>query len=120
VILHDQASEGRTVIEKFEDHAGEATFAVVVLTADDLGKLAGDEESPLDRRARQNVVFELGFFVGALGRNRVAILYEEGVTLPSDIDGLVYIPLDAQGAWKLPLARELKSARIEVDADKLL
>ena len=119
VILHDRADQGRTIIEKFEDHAAEAVFAVVVLTADDIGALATDHPE-LRPRARQNVVFELGFFFGALGRNRVAILFEEGAELPSDLGGLLYIPFDDRGAWKVTLARELKAASIEVDANKLL
>jgi predicted nucleotide-binding protein len=79
-----------------------------------------DDDAPFERRARQNVVLELGFFVGALGQAHVAVLYESGVTKPSGIDGLVYIPYDDQGAWKLPLARELKAAGVGVDANRLL
>ncbi|WP_434811706.1 TIR domain-containing protein [Microbacterium sp. bgisy189] len=66
-------------------------------------------------RARQNVVFELGFFIGLIGRSRVAVLYDEGVELPSDITGLVYIPLDSAGAWKGKLAAEMSHAQIDVD-----
>jgi predicted nucleotide-binding protein len=122
VILHDQASEGRTIIEKFEDHAGSAAFAVVILTGDDEGRLRGGDEEPpaLQPRARQNVIFEFGFFVAALGRKRVAILHDEGAELPSDIDGLLYIPLDPAGGWKLLLARELDAAQIQVDTKKML
>jgi predicted nucleotide-binding protein len=119
VILHDQADQGRTIIEKFEDHSADAVFAVVVLTGDDVGGLA-TESTERRPRARQNVVFELGFFFGELGRNRVAILFQEGVELPSDLAGLLYIPLDDRGAWKLALARELKAAGVHVDADKLI
>ena len=67
------------------------------------------------KRPRQNVVLELGFFVGALGRNRVAIVYEEGVERPSDIAGVVYIPLDESGAWRSKLAKELDAAGIPLD-----
>jgi predicted nucleotide-binding protein len=117
VILHEQASSGRTIIEKFEDHAADAAFAVILLTADDEGGLSGGEHQP---RARQNVIFEFGFFVAALGRHRVAILYEHGVERPSDIDGVAYISLDAAGAWKVALARELRAAQLPVDAEQLL
>lgn len=117
IVLHDQADRGRTIIEKFEDHAGDARFAAIVLTGDDVG---GPNAEQLHTRARQNVVFEFGFFCGGLGRNRVAILYEEGVELPSDVNGLLYIPLDEGGAWKVRLARELRAAGLEVDANKLL
>jgi predicted nucleotide-binding protein len=87
----------------------------VLLTGDDVGGLSPDTLEP---RARQNVVFEFGFFFGALGRNRVAVLHEEGVELPSDVHGIVYIPLDEAGAWKMLLARELKGASLDVDMNK--
>jgi predicted nucleotide-binding protein len=121
VILHDEPSMGRTIIEKFEAVGGGAAFAVVLLTSDDIGRSAeAEDDAPFEERARQNVVLELGFFVGSLGRSRVAVLYESGVTKPSDIDGLVYIPYDDQGAWTVLLARELRAAGITVDANKLL
>lgn len=116
VVLHEQPNAGRTVIEKFENYAGKAGYALVVVTADDAGGLANSEvHSP---RARQNVVFELGFFYGKLGRNRVCVLYESGVEKPSDIDGIAYIPLE--GDWRLSLARELKAANVPFDMEKLL
>jgi predicted nucleotide-binding protein len=65
-------------------------------------------------------VFELGFYVGSLGRSRVAVLYEEGVELPSDMNGVLYTPLDGGGAWKPELATELRAAGIEVDLNKLI
>lgn len=117
VILHEQPNRGRTIIEKFEGHAAEAAFAVVLLTADDEGGERGEKARKL--RARQNVVFELGFFCGGMGRERVAVLQEEGVEQPSDIQGLVYIPLDERGAWKVALAKELKAAGIRIDLNKL-
>src|SRR5260370_22453937 len=91
VILHEQASRGRTLIEKFEAHA-DVSFAVVILTGDDSGGPTGSES--LRPRGRQNVVFELGYFVGRLGRKKVCTLYEEGVEIPSDFSGIVYVPLD--------------------------
>jgi predicted nucleotide-binding protein len=114
VILHEQADLSRTTIEKFEAHAAEAGFAVVLLTADDVGGAKGEE---LGSRARQNVVLELGFFFGSLGRSRVVVLYEEGMELPSDIAGLLYKPLT--GNWQVELSRELRAAGIEVDLDKV-
>jgi predicted nucleotide-binding protein len=88
------------------------------LTGDDEGRKSGDEE--WRPRARQNVVLELGFFIGALGRGRVALLYEEEVELPSDIAGVLYLPLDDAGAWKAKLAREMSDAGVAVDANKVL
>ena len=118
VILHEQANEGRAIIEKFESHAADAAYAVVIATADDVGRAKdADTERP---RPRQNVILELGFFFGSLGRARVALLYEEGVERPSDIDGVLYVPLDAAGAWKPALARELKAAGVGVDPSGLI
>jgi predicted nucleotide-binding protein len=91
-------------------------FAVALLTADDEGRARGDEELKL--RGRQNVVFEFGFFVGLIGRAHTVLLYEEGVELPSDLEGLVYVPYDSGGAWRMRLAKELKGAGVDVDLNK--
>jgi predicted nucleotide-binding protein len=105
VILGEQASKGRTVIEKFEAHSATASFAVVLLTPDDIGRAKStDVEQP---RARQNVVFELGYFFGRLGRDRVVVLNKGGVEQPSDVAGIVYISYP-DGNWKMELARELR------------
>lgn len=117
-VLHEQANSGRTLLEKFEGHASTAAYAVVLLTGDDIGgarEQAGAGVEGLQRRARQNVIFELGFFCAALGRGRVAVLLGEGVEKPSDLDGLVYIALDAAGAWRAALCREVQAAGIAVD-----
>ncbi len=113
IVLHEQPNGGRTLIEKFEDHAAGAAYAIVLLTADDEGGLAGaGARAP---RGRQKVVFELGFFFGKLGRRRVSVLLGEGVEKPSDIDGLVYIPLDAGGAWRQELGKDLEAAGVQVN-----
>ena len=117
IILHEQADRGRTIIEKFEDHAATAACAVVLLTRDDLGGPNGGAQKP---RARQNVVFELGFFIGALGRARVVIIYEDGVEQPSDLSGVLYVALDRGGAWKNSVARELGAAGLDLDLKALL
>jgi predicted nucleotide-binding protein len=117
IILHEQPNEGRTIIEKFELHSN-VNFAVVIMTADDLGKVkTGDEEA---YRARQNVILEMGYFIGKLGRSKVFPLYEEGVELPSDLYGLLYNPLDGPGTWKFKLVKELKAAGYDVDANQIL
>ena len=113
VILDEQAARGRTLIEKLEAQAPLA-FAVVLLTGDDVGGLAA-EPGGLRPRARQNVIFELGFSIAKLGRARVCALYEEGVELPSDFRGVEYKPLDTAGAWRRQLARELLEAGLHFD-----
>lgn len=117
VILHEQADRGRTIVEKFEDHAARAACAIVLLTADDTG---GPKAGPQGTRARQNVVLELGFFLGKLGRERVVILYEPEVELPSDLNGVIYTPLDQAGAWRMALARELNAIGLAIDSEVLL
>lgn len=117
IILHEQPNEGRTIIEKFEKYA-DVGFAVVILTADDIGRLGNGAKD--ERRARQNVILELGFFLGSLGRKRVCPLYEVGVTVPSDYDGVAYVPLDENGGWKLQLARELTSAGLAIDMNRAI
>ncbi|TWT72662.1 TIR domain-containing protein [Crateriforma conspicua] len=120
IILHEQASAGRTIIEKFEDHSG-ACYAVILLTPDDVGGLDPPESiEQLRKRARQNVIFEWGFFVANLGRRNVCALVAEGVEIPSDMDGIVYVPLDRDGAWKMLLARELKAGNVDVDLNRAI
>ncbi len=118
VILHEQANLGRTIIEKFQDHA-DVGFAVALLTPDDVGAIK-EEGANLNPRARQNVIFEFGYFIGKLGRERVCALVKSDVEKPSDYDGVLYIPLDDSGGWKMRLIRELKTAGFEVDANKAI
>ncbi|MGF6264376.1 putative nucleotide-binding protein [Paraburkholderia youngii] len=115
VILHEQPNQGGTVIEKFEANS-EVGFAVVLLTPDDLGRSIKEEE--LKPRARQNVLLELGYFIGHLGRDKVCALRRGEVELPSDYVGVVWEKMDDGGGWKLALARELKAAGHEVDLNK--
>jgi predicted nucleotide-binding protein len=110
VILHEQPNLGKTLIEKLE-HYGKVPFAVVLLTPDDEGRAKG--AVTLNPRARQNVVLELGYFVGLLGRKHVCALYKGGVELPSDYDGVVWMNMD--GEWRFTLARELKAAGFAVN-----
>lgn len=122
IILHEQVDQGRTIIEKFEQEAN-VGFAVVLLTPDDVGGLAapaGALAGALTPRARQNVVLELGYFLGRLGRSRVCALRRGELELPSDISGVVYTPYGADDGWKLKLARELKAAGYDVDLNDAL
>ena len=116
VILHERASQGRTVIEKFEQESSVVDFAIVLLTGDDEVTVPG--EIP-QKRARQNVVFELGYFIGLLGRSRVAALVQPGVEIPSDYSGVVYIRLEGDN-WKLELAKEMKQGGLPVDLNDAL
>jgi predicted nucleotide-binding protein len=103
VILHEQARQGRPIIENFSIHAKESGFAIVLLTADDIGSLGSVEQhAALQPRARQNVVFEMGFFFGLLGQGRVCAIYDVGVEMPSDLGGILtyhtmLLPEDGDG-----------------------
>lgn len=113
VILHEQPSRGTVLMEKLEASAARTGYAIALLTADDLGK--AKDEDDLKPRGRQNVVFEMGFFMGALGRKNVAVLYDDGVEEPGDMKGFVYTALDAAGGWRAYIAREIEAAGITVD-----
>lgn len=116
IILHEQANQGRTVIEKVEAH-GDVGFAVVLLTPDDEGRVKGGDLEP---RARQNVLLELGYFIGRLGRSRVCALKRGQLEIPSDFAGVVWERMDDTGGWKQALGRELQAAGHQVDWNKVM
>lgn len=117
VILHEKASRGMSIPEKLAAH-GDVGFAVILLTPDDFGRAAAEtDEKP---RARQNVILELGYFVGRLGRDRVCALLKGTVDLPTDYVGTVYVPLDDGGAWRMDLAKEMDAAGYDIDFNKVM
>jgi hypothetical protein len=116
VILHEQASGNRTIIEKIEANS-DVGFAVVLLSPDDFGAEKGSSPNP---RARQNVILELGYFVGRLGRARVAVLKRGDLEVPSDFGGVVYVEFDQAGAWKQTLGKELQEAGFSIDWNKVI
>jgi predicted nucleotide-binding protein len=118
IILHEQPNEGRTVIEKFEAH-GDVSFAIILLTPDDLGGSA-EGELELRSRARQNVILELGYFIGRLGRKHVCALKRGDIEIPSDYLGVVYHEIDAAGAWRVALAKELQAVGHDIDWNKAM
>jgi predicted nucleotide-binding protein len=117
VILHERANGGRTLISKFREESADIGFAVVLMTPDDEGGLKGP--ASLSSRARQNVVFELGFFIGKLGPDRVCALVSGHLETPSDFDAVVYVPFGATTQWRTELARELRQAGIPFDHSKV-
>ena len=108
IVLQEQANAGRTIIEKFE-HFSHVGFAVVLFTPDDVGGLA-DAPTQSSFRARQNVIFELGYFIAQMSRSRVCVLHKGSVEIPSDYSGVLYITLDDDGDWQSELKRELENA----------
>ncbi len=118
IVLQEQPDRGQTVIEKFEAYADDTRFAVVVCTPDDVGRLDGDQNGS-ERRARQNVIFELGYFVGKLGRGNVSLIVKGNVDFPSDYYGVLHTKLDKTDGWKTNLLRELKDAGFSIDANRV-
>ena len=119
VVLHRQLDEGLTVIEKFEKHS-DVNYAIVLLTPDDIGYTVDEgrkkeEDRNVELRARQNVILEFGFFIGKLSRKNVCCIYKEGVTLPSDLNGLIYKKVDKTvDEIGMFLMKELKNAGLPV------
>jgi predicted nucleotide-binding protein len=112
IILHEQANEGKTIIEKFEKHA-DVKAAIVLFTGDDVGRYKKEDE--YKKRPRQNVIFEAGYFMGKLGRRNTIILAEEGLDIQSDLQGYIYISLDERQKWHDDLTRELKAIGFDYD-----
>lgn len=117
IILNEKTNEGETVIEKFEKYSEKVGFAVILLSPDDVGN-EKHKSHELKQRARQNVIFELGYFIAKLGRSNVCALYKEEVEIPSDISGVLYVVYNGDG-WKFKLADELIAAGYKVDKNKL-
>ena len=119
VILHEQINSGMTIIEKFEDFANRAGFAVILMTPDDYG-YPKEQEEKKKARPRQNVLFELGYFLAKLGRNKTLVLTKGDLELLSDFSGVVYESIDNNEGWKLKLAQELKSSGFKIDLNNAL
>lgn len=117
-ILADVASKGDNLLDKLIYYVDNSNFAVVIMSGDDFGYLASESDDIKKPRARQNVVFELGFCIAKLGKKNVAVLHEEGVDIPSDFSGVVYISLSQD--WKMELVRELKAAGVDASVDRTI
>ena len=117
IILHEKSNKGMTIIEKFEENS-DVSFAVVLMSPDDVGNSKEKKDSLLNR-ARQNVIFELGYFLGKLGRSKVCVLIKDTVEKPTDYDGIIYIPYDTHSGWKTSLAKELKNSGLLIDMNKI-
>ena len=118
VILQEQPNAGQTIIEQFERDTAISSYAVVILTRDDMRAL-NDEPNDVKPRARQNIILELGYFCGVPGRARVSVLVKEGLEIPIDSFGIACTLLDPDGAWQFSLAKDMKSAGLSFDANRI-
>ena len=119
IILHEQPNNGKTIIEKFEKYADEIGYAIILYTPCDKGFSNKDGEKNIKDRARQNVVFEHGYFIGKLGRKYVIAIKKDNVEEPSDLSGILYIEHDIKDAWKLQLAKEMKRIGFNIDLNNI-
>ena len=122
IILGHEPSQGDTLIEKLTRYAENISFAIILLSPDDVARSKKESEKQLKFRARQNVVLELGFFMANLGRSKVAALFkqDQAFEMPSDFIGVAFIPFDTSGKWRYELIKELRAAGLSADANKLL
>ena len=118
---HRQADEGQTVIEKFEKHGSDVAYAFILLTPDEIAYLSNEDSLPdnerkKEKRARPNVIFEFGYFVGKLGRSKVCCLHKGDVIVPSDLDGLIYKKInDSIESQAYSIIKELKAAGYQIN-----
>lgn len=118
IILNEKPNSGMTIIEKIEKYS-DVGFAIILLSPCDKGCEVGQENN-LKPRARQNVIAELGYFIGKLGRQRTFILKKSDVEEPSDFSGVVYEAYDSNGGWKMKLVQELSTAGYKINLNDLL
>lgn len=122
VILHEKSNQGQTIIEKFLTNSN-VGFAIVLLSSDDIGYSIKEGDKNAKKRARQNVIFELGFFTAKLGRKKVVALVENkgDFEFPSDIHGVIYVNYDGDsGKWKFDVAKELAESGYNIDVNKII
>lgn len=115
IILHEQDNIGDTIIEKVQHYGNSVGAAIILFTPDDLGKER--TESKYKTRARQNVIFEAGYFLGCLGRDRIIpIVTDKNIELPGDLNGIVYI----SDMWQFKVTKELKAMGFDIDMNKIV
>lgn len=114
IILSEQVNMGTTIIEKFEKYS-DVKAAICLFTQDDLGKAKSEED--LKDRARQNVVFEAGYFIGKLGRENVILIANTKIEMPSDLSGVVYTE---NTMWEIQVLKELREMGLSIDLNKAI
>ena len=113
VVLHECPDKGRTIIDKLIEEGAGASYVVALLSPDDIttdGKF----------RARQNVILEIGYFLGRIGKEKVRLLIKGDLEIPSDLQGILYERFDTAGSWRINLLKEMKAVGIEVDIEEVL
>ena len=121
IILGERPNIGKTIIEKFEYYS-DVQVAIILFTPDDIGGVIHEDWDNLKPRARQNVILELGFFLGKLDRTKIILIHKkkDDFEIPSDISGIVYIEFDDKEGWKMKLCQELVALGFDIDINKLV
>jgi predicted nucleotide-binding protein len=114
MVGHEEADIGSTtIIEKLEALGDRPVYAIALLSPDDLMQDG-------TMRARQNVIFEIGFFMGKLGRQKVRLLRKPRTAIPSNLEGILHTNFDEEGVWKMNLAKEMRAAGIDLDEEGIM
>jgi predicted nucleotide-binding protein len=122
VVMCEEPSQGKKIVENFTRDYSDVGFAVVLLSPDDFGYAKNEDATKRKLRPRQDVVFELGFLLGKLSKGNVLVFFREfaNFEIPTDFEGIKLIPFDDRDSWKLALIRELSNCRLVVDGDRIL
>lgn len=113
IVLHEQPDRGRTIIDKLIEETEGASYAIALLCPE-------DEIDDGTKRARQNVILEIGYFLGKLGKSKVRLIKKGDVDIPSDLRGILYTEYDEKGAWKTNILKEIQAVGIDINIDKTL
>jgi predicted nucleotide-binding protein len=113
IVLHEQPDMGRNIIEKLIEETDKANYAIALLSPD-------EELKDGSKRARQNVILEIGYFLGKLDKSRVKLVKKGDTEIPSDLSGILYENYDEAGSWKIKLCKDLQAAGIFVDLEAVI
>jgi len=122
VVLCEEPSQGKKIVETFSRDYADVAFAVVLLSPDDFGYAKSGAATKRKLRPSQDVVFELGFLLGNLGKGNVLVFFREcaNFEIPVDFEGIKFTAFDNRDSWKLALIRELSNCGLAVDGDRIL
>ena len=122
VVLCEEPSQGKKIVENFSRDYADIAFAVVSLFPDDFGYAKNEAATKRKLRPKQDVIFELGFLLGKLGKGNVLVFFREcaNFEIPSDFEGIKLTAFDDRDSWKLALIRELSNRGLAVEGSRIL